>query len=153
MFSSTCFVDLALTFRCPIHFEFLIVYGVRENQGDVLKVQTRCHDSPCLKFSTGFSLLLGQSPHSSPQGLLFSHPSHPPPAPLLCCSHQFSSAAAALARCLLTVLTCKLLPASVFLPCYSLYLNTGYLVASHFSGLSSKVCLLQENLCWQLYVK
>lgn len=102
---------------------------------------------PCLKFGTGLSLLLGQIhiPHHWVFFFLIPPlPRRPPPAPLVCCSH----------RRLLTVLTCKLLPAPVSLPCNSLCLNIDYLVASlSMSGLSLKVCLLQESLCWQLYVK
>ena len=83
--------------------------------------------------------------HSSPLGLFFLIPPHPrpPPAPLVCCSH----------RRLLTVLTCKLLPAPVSLLCNSLYLNIDYLVASlsilrsQFKSLPSSGKSLLTALC------
>ena len=36
MFSSKSFIDSGLTFRSLIHFEFIFVYGVRENSNFIL---------------------------------------------------------------------------------------------------------------------
>ena len=132
MFSSTCFVDFSSYILVSDTFRVPYCIWCEGESRRCFKSTNQMPWLPLLKIQHWLlTALRTESTFLTTGSFVFS--SLPPPtspSSLLQPSAQFSSAAAALARCLLTVLTCKLLPASVFLHCYSLYLNTGYLVAS-----------------------